>query len=80
MKIKLGGTTGIKLMIFQYEPVEIVSTLEIEKEFEDEDEAQKWILSQTDTINKNLEKDLENKTKLIVKKQSELKKKLKDLI
>lgn len=80
MKVKVGGTATMKLQIFQYEPVEVSSTLEIEQEFSDSDRAQEWLDGQGDKINESLKVDLEKKAKDIVKKQSELKKKLKEMI
>lgn len=80
MKIKVGGTASMKLQVFQYEPVEISSTLEIEEEFSDSDSAQEWLEGQGNKINESLKIDLERKAKEIVKKQSEIKKKLKEMI
>lgn len=80
MKIKVGGTAAMKLQVFQYEPVEISSTLEIEEEFSDSDSAQEWLEGQGNKINESLKIDLERKAKEIVKKQSEIKKKLKEMI
>lgn len=79
MKIKIGGTAGMKIMVFQYEPVEVTSTWEIEKEFDEEEVAIGWAATESEKINTFLKNDLETKAKVIVKKQSELKKKLKDL-
>jgi hypothetical protein len=79
MKIKIGGTAGMKIMVFQYEPVEVTSTWEIEKEFDEEEAALGWAATESEKINTFLKNDLETKAKVIVKKQSELKKKLKDL-
>lgn len=80
MKIKVGGTASMKLQVFQYEPVEVSSTLEIEEEFSDSDSAQEWLEGQGNKINESLKIDLERKAKEIVKKQSEIKKKLKEMI
>lgn len=80
MKIKVGGTATMKLQVFQYEPVEITSVWEVEKEFDNDDVAIGWAASESEKINTFLKNDLETKAKLIVKKQSELKKKIKDLI
>lgn len=80
MKIKVGGTASMKLQVFQYEPVEITSTWEVEKEFENDDTAIGWASSENEKINTFLKNDLENKAKLIVKKQSDLKKKLKEMV
>lgn len=80
MKIKVGGSASMKIMIFQYEPIEVTSLFEIEKEFSDEEESQVWADSETEKINLYLKNDLEKKAKLIAKTQSDLKKKIKDLI
>ena len=80
MKIKVGGTASMKLQVFQYEPVEITSTWEVEKEFDNDEAAIGWAAAENEKINTFLKNDLENKAKLIIKKQSDLKKKLKDLI
>jgi len=80
MKIKVGGTASMKLQVFQYEPVEITSVWEVEKEFDNDEAAIGWAATENEKINTFLKNDLENKAKLIVKKQSDLKKKIKDLI
>lgn len=80
MKIKVGGTATMKLQVFQYEPVEVSSTLEIEEEFSDSDSGQEWLEVQGNKINESIKIDLERKAKEIVKKQSEIKKKLKEMI
>lgn len=80
MKIKVGGSASMKIMIFQYEPIEVSSTLEIEEEFNDSEEAQKWLEAQGDKINESIKMDLDRKARDIAKKQSELRKKLKDMI
>ena len=80
MKIKVGGTATMKLQVFQYEPVEVSSTLEIEEEFSDSDSGQEWLEVQGNKMNESLKIDLERKAKEIVKKQSEIKKKLKEMI
>ena len=80
MKVKVGGTASMKLMVFQYEPIDVSSTLEIEQEFDDDDKAQEWLEGQGEKINESLKIDLERKAKLIIKKQSELRKKIKDMV
>ena len=80
MKIKVGGAASMKLQVFQYEPVEITSVWEVEKEFDNDEVAIGWASAENEKINTFLKNDLENKAKLIVKKQSDLKKKIKDLI
>jgi len=80
MKVKVGGTASMKIMVFQYEPIDVSSTFEIEKEFEDEETAMGWAASETDKINTYLKNDLEKKAKDIAKNQSTLKKKLKELV
>lgn len=80
MKIKVGGSASIKLMMFQYEPIEITSTMEIEKEFDDEQEAQEWFENQSKSLSNSIEVDLDNKARQIVKKQRELKNKLKEIM
>lgn len=80
MKIKIGGTASMKLMVFQYEPIEVSSTWEVEKEFDDEDAALGWAATENEKINTYLKNDLEIKAKNIAKKQSDLKKKIKDMV
>lgn len=80
MKVKVGGSASMKIMVFQYEPVEVSSTWEIEKEFEDEETAMGWAAEESEKINTFLKNDLEKKAKTIAKEQSTLKKKLKDMI
>lgn len=80
MKVKIGGSAAMKIMVHQYEPIDVSSTLEIEKEFEDSDEAQSWIEKQGDKINQSLQVDLEKKVKIVAKKHTEFKKKVKEMI
>lgn len=80
MKVKVGGSASMKIMVFQYEPIEVSTTLEIEEEFNDGDKAEEWLVAQGDKINESIKIDLEKKIKQVAKEQSALKKRLKDMI
>lgn len=80
MKVNLGGSASIKIMVFQYEPIEVTTSFSIEKEFKTDEEANDYAISQSEKINEFLKQDLEKKVKEVAKKQSDLKKKLKEII
>lgn len=75
MKIKMGGTIGFKVLPNAYEPVTIETTYEIEndKELSEED-----INNLTEKINKKLEKDLKERSKIVLEKYLEFRKNLKN--
>jgi len=80
MKVKLGGSASMKFQLFQYEPIEVTSSLEVEETFENSEQAEEWLQGQSERINESLKMDLERKSKIVAKNHSDLRKKLKEMV
>lgn len=77
MKVTVGGTMSMTLMNEPYSPVKVESTFSIEKDVNESVDPQDVQESYSEKINELLKKDLDNKMRVVSKKQKELKNVLK---
>lgn len=80
MKIQVGGNVGMKMMVRQYEPIDVNSTFMIEKEVDDDADLDELHAELTEKTNQILKDDLGKKAKMIIKQQKELNEKIREIL
>lgn len=80
MKVQIGGSVGMKMMVRQYEPIDVNSTFMIEKEVDDNIDLDELHAELTEKANLILKEDLGKKAKMIIKQQKELNEKIREIL